>query len=94
MLTALPARLQLLSTYTQYGFIRSGVIISVLRHCLVVSQIFKNPKISSLFFLKIAQNFSTVSYKGVSYKTMLCVDADCLSSSLASTGRQVFYHIY
>ena len=53
MLTALPARLQLLRTYTQYGFIRNGVIISVLRHCLVVSQTFKTPKISSLFFLKL-----------------------------------------
>ena len=56
MLTALPARLQLLSTYTQYGFIRSGVIITVLRHCLVVSQIFKKPKISSLFFLKLLKS--------------------------------------
>jgi len=43
---------------------------------------------------KIAQNLDTVSYNSVSYKTILSEDADCLSSSLASTGRQVFYHIF
>jgi len=41
---------------------------------------------------KIAQNLDT--YNSVSYKTILSEDADCLSSSLASTGRQVFYHIF
>ena len=94
MLTALPARLQLLSTYTQYGFIRNVSIISVLRHCLGVSQIFKKTTQSLPFCLKIAQNVSTVSYNSVSYKTILSEDADCLSNSLASTGRQVFYHIF
>ena len=43
----------------------------LLRHCLVVSLSKKKKNLP--FFLKIAQILSTVSCKGVSYKTLLSV---------------------
>ena len=49
-----------LKSYTQYGFIRNSVIVSNLRHCLVVFLNFQKN-----IYLKIAQKLSIDSYKTI-----------------------------
>ena len=54
--------------YTQYGCVRNGGILSVLGHCLVVSEMFQK---SLLFLFKIAPHLNTVPYKALPVKAFL-----------------------